>query len=161
MTSPQFPEPPTPVPPTPLPEVDALVDRVASKKDDWIKVTVPERVALLRQCILGVLAVADAWVTDGCRAKGIAEGETLTGEEWVVGPWQTIRNARLLILALEQNGQPRPPKPYAPRDGQQVARVFPATLQDRMMFGGHVGEVWLEPGKPATQGAVYRQPPER
>jgi hypothetical protein len=82
------------------------------------------------------------------------------GEEWVVGPWQTIRNARLLVLALEANGQPRPPKLYARPDGQQVARVFPATLQDRVMFGGHVAEVWLEPGKPASQGALYRDPPK-
>jgi acyl-CoA reductase-like NAD-dependent aldehyde dehydrogenase len=161
MTSPQFPEPPTPVPPTLLAEVDARVERVASKKDDWLKVTAPERVALLRQCIDGVLSVADAWVKDGCRAKGIAEGDTLMGEEWIVGPWQTVRNARLLVLALQDNGQPRPPKVYTRPDGQTVARVFPATLQDRMMFGGHVGEVWLEPGKPATQGAVYRQPPEK
>jgi acyl-CoA reductase-like NAD-dependent aldehyde dehydrogenase len=161
MTSPQFPEPPTPVPPTPLAEVDARVERVASKKDDWLKVTAAERIALLRQCIDGVLAVADAWVKDGCRAKGIAEGDTLMGEEWIVGPWQTVRNARLLILALQNNGQPRPPKVYTRPDGQTVARVFPATIQDRMMFGGHVGEVWLEPGKPPTQGAVYRQPPEK
>jgi acyl-CoA reductase-like NAD-dependent aldehyde dehydrogenase len=161
MTSPEFPEPPAPVPPTPLAEVDARVERVASKKDDWLKVTAPERIALLRQCIDGVLVVADAWVKDGCRAKGIAEGDTLTGEEWIVGPWQTVRNARLLILALEQKGQPRPPKIRTRPDGQQVARVFPATLQDKMMFGGHVGEVWLEPGKPPTQGAAYRQPREK
>ena len=109
MTSPEFPEPPAPVPPTPLPEVDARVDRVAAKKDEWIKVTAPERIALLRQCIAGVLAVAEGWVKDGCRAKGIAEGDTLTGEEWVVGPWQTIRNARLLVGSLEHGGEPKVP----------------------------------------------------
>src|SRR5580658_9707268 len=102
MTSPLFPEPPAPVPPTPLEEVGARVDRVAAKKDDWVKVPLAERIAILRACIEGILAVSEAWVKDGCRAKGIAEGDPLQGEEWVVGPWQTIRNARLLILALEQ-----------------------------------------------------------
>jgi acyl-CoA reductase-like NAD-dependent aldehyde dehydrogenase len=161
MTSPEFPEPPAPIPPTPLPEVDARVDRVAKMKDDWLKVTAPQRVRLLDQCIAGVLTVADAWVRDGCRAKGIPEGDNLEGEEWIVGPWQTVRNARLLKLALAESGQPHPPKVYARPDGQKVARVFPATLQDRMMFGGHVGEVWLEPGKSETQGAAYRQPRDK
>jgi Aldehyde dehydrogenase family len=161
MTSPEFPEPPTPIPPTPLEEVGARALRVASKKDDWIKVPIAERIAILRQCIAGVLGVSEAWVKDGCRAKGIAEGDTLQGEEWVVGPWQTIRNARLLIVALEQNGHPRPAKLYTRPDGQQVARVFPLDLKDKAMFGGTVGEVWLEPGKPATQGAIYREPPAK
>jgi acyl-CoA reductase-like NAD-dependent aldehyde dehydrogenase len=161
MTSPLFPEPPAPVPPTPLEEVGARVDRVAAKKDDWVKVPLAERIAILRACIEGILAVSEAWVKDGCRAKGIAEGDPLQGEEWVVGPWQTIRNARLLILALEQGGHPRPPKLYTRPDGQQVARVFPTNLQDRALFSGTIGEVWLEPGKPATQGAIYRQPPEK
>jgi acyl-CoA reductase-like NAD-dependent aldehyde dehydrogenase len=158
MTSPVFPEPPAPVPPTSREEADARVLRVAAKKDEWVKVPPAERIALLRQCIMGVLAVADAWVRDGCRAKGIAENDPLTGEEWIAGPWQTVRNARLLIDALEQGGHPRPSKLTTRSDGQQVARVFPATLQDRLMFSGVVGEVWLEPGKPVTQGAIYREP---
>ena len=90
MTSPQFAEPQQSVPPTRTAEVDAKVDRLASKKGDWLKVGIPERISYLRQCIDGVLAVADAWVADGCRAKGIAEGDSLVGEEWVVGPWQRM-----------------------------------------------------------------------
>jgi acyl-CoA reductase-like NAD-dependent aldehyde dehydrogenase len=159
MTSPTFPEPPAPVPPTSREEAEARVVRVASKKDDWVKVSPAERIALLRSCIQGVVSVAEAWVRDGCRAKGIPEGDTLAGEEWIVGPWQTVRNARLLVHALEEGGHPRPPKLFTRKDGQQVARVFPATLQDRLMFGGYVGDVWLEPGKPVTQGAIYREPP--
>ena len=161
MTSPAFPEPKAPIAPTPLDEVGARALRVASKKDEWIKVPIAERIAILRQCITGVLGVSEAWVKDGCQAKGIAEGDTLQGEEWVVGPWQTIRNARLLILALEQNGHPRPARLSTRPDGQQVARVFPMDLKDKAMFGGTVGEVWLEPGKPATQGAIYREPPAK
>jgi acyl-CoA reductase-like NAD-dependent aldehyde dehydrogenase len=97
-------------------------------------------------------------VEGGCRLKGISEGDTLAGEEWIAGPWQTVRNARLLITALEQLGQPKPPKVYARPDGQQVAKVFPATMHDKIMFGGFTGEVWLEPGLPATQGRIYREP---
>ncbi len=158
MTSPEFPEPPAPIPPTPLAEVEVRVSRLASRKGDWPKVGIPERIGYLKKCIDGVLLVADAWVRDGCRAKGIPEGDTLAGEEWVAGPWQTVRNARLFAVALEQAGQPKVPLTTRP-DGQIVAKVFPLTAQDKLMFGGYTGEVWLARGQPATQGAIYRDPP--
>ena len=158
MTSPSFPEPPAPIPPTPIDRVDAMVERVSSRKDDWVKVGIPERIAYLQKCIDGVLAVAQGWVDDGCRVKGLTPGDPLCGEEWVAGPFQTIRNARLLVHALEHLGQPKPPKVTARQDGQLVARVFPASMQDRVMFGGFEAEVWLEPGRPATQGRIYREP---
>src|SRR5690348_16609575 len=105
MTSPSFPEPPTPIPPTPQEAVDALVDRIAAQRDAWIRVPIRERIAYLRRCMEGVLEVSEAWVQDGCRAKGIAPGDPNEGEEWVAGPWQTARNIRLLIQALEYGGQ--------------------------------------------------------
>jgi len=156
MTSPTFPEPPTPIPPTPLAEVDARIDSLAAKKDEWVSVPTARRAALLRECMPALLAVAGAWVEDGCRAKGIAADSPLAGEEWVAGPWQTMRNLRLFAEALEAGGQPRPPKTKTRPDGQVVARVFPATLQDKVMFSGYSGEVWIERGKPPTQGATYR-----
>src|SRR5215470_1049769 len=97
MSSPAFPEPPAAVAPTPIPEVDALVARVAAKKDAWPKVGIPERIALLSKCLEGVLAVAEEWVRDGSRLKGIAAGDPLEGEEWLAGPMTTARNVRLLI----------------------------------------------------------------
>ena len=38
MTSPQFPEPPAALAPTPLSQVDALVEALAQKKDEWVTV---------------------------------------------------------------------------------------------------------------------------
>lgn len=156
-----FPEPPAPIPPTPRAEVDGRVDRVASRRDAWIAVGVPQRLDYLRRCLAGALEVAERWAEDGSRNKGIAPGQVLEGEEWIVGPWQAVRALRLMIVALEQNGQPKPPAVHTRADGQTVVRVFPVTLQDRLMFGGFRGEVWIEPGKPATQGAIYRDPTPR
>lgn len=158
MASPSFPEPPARIPPTSAERIDAAVRRVAANKDRWLQVSVPERVALLRQLARGVNEVAEAWVADGCRAKGLRPDEPLAGEEWLAGPTTTMRNVRMLIETLEQGGQPRPAAVYRRADGQEVARVFPASLQDRAMFGGVSAEVFLEPGKPATQGAIYRNP---
>jgi len=156
MTSPQFPEPPPPLPPTPLADVDAAVDRLAQKKDEWVKVPVARRAELLKQCMTALLGVVDGWVADGCRAKGIAEGSSLAGEEWIAGPWQTMRNLRLFVQALQAGGEPKPPRVTTRADGQTVVRVFPATLQDKIMFSGYSGDVWLTKGQPATQGATYK-----
>jgi acyl-CoA reductase-like NAD-dependent aldehyde dehydrogenase len=156
MASPQFPEPPASIPATPLDEVDRRVARVAGKKDEWTKVTIPQRIQYLRRCLEGVMAASQRWVQDGCRLKGIRPGDVLEGEEWLAGPMTTARNIRLLIQALEAGGQPTPPAVRKRADGQVVATVFPATVQDKLMFSGFTAEVWIEPGKPASQGAIYR-----
>jgi acyl-CoA reductase-like NAD-dependent aldehyde dehydrogenase len=159
MTSPRFPEPPAVIPPTSLAEVDREVARVAAKKDDWLRVSVVDRIGYLRRCLDGVLAVAEGWVADVCRLKGIAAGEPLEGEEWLAGPMVTARNIRLLIHALEAGGQPTPPAVFERPDGQKVARIFPMDVKDKIMFGGFSAEVWIEPGKPASQGRIYRERP--
>ena len=156
MSSPVFPEPPAPVPPTPIARVDELVGRVASKKDAWLAVGIPQRIEYLRRAIDGVLEVADDWVAGGCALKGIARGDALEGEEWIAGPYPTIRNLRLLVEALEKGGQPAPVS-VETRRGQKVARVFPQNLMDRALFTGFTAEVWIEPGAEATQGRAYRE----
>jgi acyl-CoA reductase-like NAD-dependent aldehyde dehydrogenase len=142
--------------PTPIPEVDKLVARVAARKDDWTKVPIERRIDYLRRCLAGVEAVAERWVADICAVKGIAAGDGLEGEEWLAGPMATARNIRLFIDALEHNGQPPVPEWRTRENGQKIARVFPANLKDKIMFGGFTAEVWIEPGKPATQGRIYR-----
>ena len=157
MSSPRFPEPPAAFPPTPREEIDAAIARVAARKDEWTRVSIPDRIRLLERTIEGLVAVADAWVADACRAKGIAADDPLAGEEWIAGPSTTIRNARLLVRSLEALGQRRPPKVYAREDGQLVARVFPADGYEKAMFAGIRCEVWIEPGRPASQGRIYRE----
>ena len=53
----------------------------------------------------------------------------------------------------------RPPRMHLREDGQRVAEVFPANVTDRILFTGFRAEVWIEPGKLASQGAIYRSPP--
>jgi acyl-CoA reductase-like NAD-dependent aldehyde dehydrogenase len=145
-------------PPAALPEIDALVARVAARKEAWVHTPIAARIALLQRCLDGVLQNADAWVTDMVAVKGLAPDENLAGEEWLAGPATTARNARLLIEALKAGGQPKPVSIRKRPNGQLVARVLPANLQERLLFGGTTADVWLEPGKPATQGRIYREP---
>jgi acyl-CoA reductase-like NAD-dependent aldehyde dehydrogenase len=140
-----------------LADCDAAVERLAARKEDWVKVGLPERIAYLRKCLQGVTDVAPAWVEDGCKMKGLEPGDDYAGEEWLAGPVTTIRNIRLLIDSLEQSGQPKLPGVSTHSSGQKIVRVFPGNLQDRLMFTGFVADVWLEPGKEATQGRIYRE----
>jgi acyl-CoA reductase-like NAD-dependent aldehyde dehydrogenase len=158
MPSPRFPEPPTTVAPSPRHEIDAAIDRVSSHKDEWTLLAIPERIRLLERCAEAITTVAEAWVEDGSRAKGVGKDEPLAGEEWIAGPSTTMRNVRLLIRALSKFGQPPPPKVSARDDGQLVARVFPSDGYERAMFTGVTCDVWIEPGRPATQGRIYREP---
>ena len=154
-----FPPPPAALPETSLEACDRLLDRLASRKDDWLKVSIPERIAYLERCLAGTVAVAEEWARDGSRLKGIADGHVYQGEEWLAGPMTTVRNIRLLIDALKADGQPCLPDVIERPDGQKVARVFPTNLHDRILFTGVTCDVWIEPGKPASQGRIYRQRP--
>lgn len=160
MSSPRFPEPPAAVPPTPLPDVDALVARLVARKDHWVTVDIPKRVALLEGCIAGLEACAGEWVDAACKAKGIDPDSPLAGQEWLGGPMAVMRNLRLLVDALQQGGQPKLPGVRTRPDGQVVAEVFPTSLVDRLLYTGFRAEVWIEPGQPASQGRIYREKAE-
>ena len=150
----QFSEATNAIPPTSFEELDVTLARLASRKDAWPWVGISKRIEYLQMCADGIMTVADRWVQDGCKLKGIPSGHVLEGEEWVVGPAAGVRNLRLLVAALEAGGAPRIPKLRSRADGQLVARVFPANLYDRLVCPGFNADVWLEPGKPATQGEI-------
>lgn len=157
MASPRFPEPPHSVPPTPIEEADRLLDRLYNRRAAWVEQTIPQRIELLKRCIPTTLAAAPAWVAAAARAKGLAADDNRVGEEWLAGPMPLVRNLRLLIEALEADASPRPPKTWTRSDGQVVAQVFPATKLDAALFTGFSAEVWIEPGKQASQGELYRR----
>jgi acyl-CoA reductase-like NAD-dependent aldehyde dehydrogenase len=156
MTSPNFPETPTSIPATSIASADVVVERVAAKKQAWLAVPLPERIALLQQCLAGVAEVASDWVREMCKVKGLSPDESLAGEEWLGGPVTTARNVRQLITALRAGGQPKPPAVHTRPSGQVVARVFPADTHDKLMLAGMTADVWIEPGKQATTGRIYR-----
>ncbi len=135
---------------------DAIVSRLATRKDAWAQLGIPERIAYLRCCIEGVQSVAAPWMEAVCRAKGIESTAPLAGEEWISGIMPILRYLRLLIQALEAGGQPQPKRWHTRSDGQVVAQVLPTNLMDRLLWMGFTAEVWIEPGKLPTQGAIYR-----
>lgn len=157
MSSPDFATVAPRVSSTPMAQIDAIVARLAARKHEWPRVSLRERARLLERCIETTLGIADEWVRAACDAKGIDPKSPRAGEEWLGGPMTTVRNVRLLLEAMHAGGEPPLPGVYARPDGQLVAKVFPQSALDGLMFNGFSAEVWLEPGKAATQGAIYRK----
>jgi hypothetical protein len=139
-------------------QADAIVQRLTDRKNVWLQVSTSDRITYLKRCIDGVTGVADAWADAACQAKGINPEATLAGEEWLVGPSVVLWNLQRLIKTLEANGQPEPPK-LTTRKEQVIANIFPDNLMERLLWLGFTGEVWMEPGQPATQGMIYQKKP--
>lgn len=156
MASPDFPEPPPAVPATSIDALDEIVDRLDAQKDAWIDTPIDERIALLDACLKTSVAAGQGWVDAAARAKGLGPDDGRRGEEWLAGPMALTRNIRMLRDALKANGQPKLKKTRTLENGQKVVQVFPADTYDSLFFSGFKGEVYIEPGKEPTQGALYR-----
>ncbi|HVJ93262.1 MAG TPA: aldehyde dehydrogenase family protein [Labilithrix sp.] len=152
-----FAPPPAAVPPTSLADLDAAIDALYEKRNEWRDVPLAERARLLDLCVSSIASIAEKWADIGARIKGIEPTDVLAGEEWVAGIMPTVRNARLLANALRSGGRPRPVAMGTGPEGRTIARVFPSTLMERLMFTGVRADVWIEKGKPASQGAIYRE----
>lgn len=149
---------PDSIPSTDRSTIDLVIAELHDRRNNWAQVTIPQRIAYLQDCLDRTISIAPAWVSAGCQAKGIDPTASLAGEEWVAGPISVVRNLRLLITALQANGQPQPPKIERRENGQIVAQILPANLIDRILWLGYRGEVWLEPNADPTQGLIYREP---
>lgn len=140
--------------------LDEAITTLAERKQVWVQLSLEDRLAYLHRCIDDVMSVGEAWAEAACCAKGIDPNSALAGEEWIAGPVATLMNLRQLITALEAKGQPKPISVSHRPDGPAIAQVFPKGWMDRLLWIGFKAEVWLEPGKPVTQGAFYREPPQ-
>ncbi len=135
------------------------LDRLHQRKTDWLQVDIPQRIRYLQQCLDIMGERAEQWVQLCCDAKGLDPVQPVAGEEWLVGPAFFNRHTRLLIQALQAQGSPVPPS-LTPRANQQmVAKVFPQSWMEALLFPGFEAEVWLQPGQPTTQGSIYQSSP--
>lgn len=131
----------------PLADVDAAIDALYDKRSSWLELSLAERAALLDDCVASIRRVAPRWAETG-------------GQAWTAGVVPLLRNARLLARALHQGGRPRPAAMRTRADGHVVARVYPSNAMERLLFMGVVAEVWIEKGKPASQGTSCRSTSE-
>ncbi len=135
---------------TARPDLDRAVQAVRERADDFARLGVAEKMALVRACMTGVSAVAREWVDAACLAKGLDPNTPPAGEEWAGGPMTTMRNLRLLAESLEEillYGKPRLGQGVRVRpDGRVVVDVFPCSTMESAIFTGFTGYCLMQPG---------------
>jgi hypothetical protein len=137
-------------------EIDRALAHLHSHKASWEQQNITDRLGYLQSCLDDTISVAEEWTIAACQAKGIDPKSALAGEELLAGAISTVRNLRLLMTSLAADARLNPSHQQERSNGQIVARVLPANLFDRLLWFGYRGEVWIEPGKAATQGRIYR-----
>lgn len=137
-------------------QLDETIAHLSKHKTIWAQVPISQRITYLEGCITATEQVASAWAEAACQAKGIDPTTPLAGEEWLMGPAATLSHLQAWVRSLQAGGQPQPTN-LRQWQNQTIAQVLPATPLERFLWPGYSGEVWIEPGKPATQGMVYRQ----
>ncbi len=146
-------------------EIDAALRDLVARKDDWPKLGLADRRAILGELARDFAEVAELWAERTREAEGLPPHSPQAAEEWLAGPYMIMRNLKLLERALEEiesDGQPRIPGPVTTRDdGRVTARVFPQTVYDNIFYTGVTAEVWMQPGVTVenladTQAAAYK-----
>ena len=138
-------QPPRPTSPR---QLDDTIARVREGAHRFAKLSLEERVALVREMQEGYLKVAEEIVSAACQAKGIAPGSPTEGEEWGAGMF-VVRHLRLLresLEALRRTGNTPIGKVGRTADGRLTVGVFPSSAIDGMLFNGVRAEVHLQPG---------------
>jgi aldehyde dehydrogenase (NAD(P)+) len=133
------------------PELDEALAVLKDHAREFARLSVNEKVSLLKACSARLAAAAPRWVALACEAKGLALGTPSSSEEWLGGPITTQRNIRLLVRSLEQiaaNGKPTlaAKRFSAAPDGVTQVEVFPGDAQDAALFGGFSGKIRMQKG---------------
>ena len=129
--------------------LDEATARLRDAAPAWARATIPERIALAQSMLRGIDRTAERAVALACDAKGIPLDSPAAGEEWLSGPWATLRMLRQQLHSLRslaRHGNTPVGKLGETIDGRLSVRVFPASRLDQALFFGIRGEVHLEAG---------------
>lgn len=147
--------------------LDEALSEVAAHAVAWSRTTPRERANLLAEVVGDTYAVAEEWSAAGCAAKGYDPESPEGGEELFSGVGTLVRMAQILrqsMLDVDRYGRPQYPGPVRHKPGGRLAvQVVPASMFDRVLYGGVSAEVWMEPGVSedevrASQALAYAEP---
>ena len=146
--------------------LDELVGRLREGSKTWVKLPIADKIGVARRMLEGFSRIAERSVQAACAAKGIAVGTPQEGEEWLAGPYVTLRILRLTVEALEALAAGRnTPIGKVDRtiDGKLRVQMYPLTKLDKLLFDGLTAETVLEQGATeadlAARGAYYKKGP--
>ena len=146
-----------------LDDLDRAIGQLSGRAREFARLDPRSRAALLRECIPGVLAVAQEWSSSGLKVKGLSAA---SAEELLAGPLLAVRHLRLLAASLDsiaESGRPRFGTSMRQRDdGRLEVGAFPDAGLDRFMYRGFSAYVLMQNGVDVTaaleaQAAFYQQ----
>ena len=131
-------------------EMDAALADLQAHATEWAQRSLSHKIEMLEGLPPRIADVAGRWVTAASRAKGLAVGSPLRGEEWTSGPWALANYIAPLAETLRHIEAGTVAEALADRirqreDGQTVVRVMPDGLYDRVLLAGMTAEVWMQP----------------
>jgi acyl-CoA reductase-like NAD-dependent aldehyde dehydrogenase len=146
-------------------EIDQRLAVLVAHKDEWVRLRIPDRLAILDEIRRALFALRGRWVAAELDAKGLLPGSFGEAEEWTIlaTVFRAIRVVRKSLVDILARGSPKIPGKLNRRpDGQVVVPVFPFLPSDHLLFMGVTGEARMEPGVSAAatlanQASAYRQ----
>lgn len=135
--------------PATIAELEPSLRALRAGAERWVRMTLSERRAVLRQVRAATLAAAPAWVEAACAIKGIDPHSPAAGEEWSSGPYAVITATSAIEKTLKLVEKGRSPIDEvelgtAP-GGRTTLRVFPYLPKD-IVLQGYEARLWLRPG---------------
>jgi len=127
--------------------LDISIATLNTRKDEWARLPIAERIPLFQGATKKTAEVADNWVATAVKAKSIPENSPLVGEEWASGPWALIYGIESMIgtlQSLEKGKNPPIGKVRTSTGGQLIADIFPYNIYHRLLLSGIRAEVWMQ-----------------
>lgn len=149
--------------------LDEAVDRLCEGAAGWAAAPLGARIALLRSIQSGLWRAAPAMAEAACRAKGLDPAGAAAAEEWLGGPYTSLRFVRQLLdslAAIARTGTTRVGRLSTARDGRLLEEAFPADGLDRAVYLGIRGEIRYPAGVDQramreTRARFHRAPDHR
>ncbi len=141
---------PSHFPPTSPNALEEMIQRLLAGQLRWGKRSLSDKTNDLEALIPRIADAAFDWVAAAIRAKGVPEGSSGEGEEWVSGPWALIAGLKATTKTLRAIAAGEDPIPanrvHTRNDGQLTIDAYPTTFYEKILLNGFSAELWMEPG---------------
>ncbi len=129
--------------------LDEELEILFQNKEKWIETDIDERLSIIDEIKQDLLSVAEQWVEQCTKAKGIPRGTFSEVFEWNM--LQTIftqlASLHQSLTDIKQHGKPQIAGGLFQRpNGQVTAKVFPRTRIESILYPNTIMEVWMQPG---------------
>ena len=141
------------------------ISAVRSNSERWASLPLALKCEYLKNLLSGFHRIAPGLVDAASKAKGMGPDSSLSGEDWLGGPYVMLRHTRMLLETFEQIRRTGGVGIDTSRirvgtDGRVSVDVFPWTPFDRLLYQGFRAEVRMQPEVTGDNlqhhvGAVY------